>query len=183
MQRAASPIRPTQNIDGLVDKEIGAGMGAGAARDMPVSATAGEEDNGDEKGKEDEKTMDDGPEEDIEDSQDVQQPKVAHDPGQPSARQRALHDLLHMPFRTWCQDCLQGQGKDRYHLRIQDESGVPRIAIDYMFLTERGVTRQSEEADTWAKDGDCVTVLIMTYFKFKSIWAYPVEHKGTLRTE
>ena len=72
MQRAASPIRPTQNIDGLVDKEIGTDMGAGAARETPVSATAGEEENGDKTGKEDEKTMDDGPEEDIEETSSSQ---------------------------------------------------------------------------------------------------------------
>ena len=45
-----------------------------------------------------------GPEEDDERNFDVQQPRVAADPGQPTARERALHDLLHMPFRTWCYD-------------------------------------------------------------------------------
>ena len=123
-----------------------------------------------------------GPEEDTERDYDVQQPKVLADPGQPTARQRALHDLLHMPFRTWCYDCLQGQGKDRYHLRLEDEGGVPRIAMDYMFLTEKGITRSSSQADEWAKGGDCVTVLVLKDYKFKSIWAYPVEFKGTLQT-
>ena len=52
-----------------------------------------------------------------------------------------------------------------------------------MSLTERGVTRRASEADAWSKDGECVTVLILKDFRFKSIWAYPVEHKGTLRTE
>ena len=88
---------------------------------------------------------------DFERNYDFQQPKVLVDPGEPTAREKALHDLLHMPFQTWCYDCLQGQGKDRYHLRLEEEDGVARIAMDYMFLTERGVTRNSAEADEWAK--------------------------------
>ena len=182
---AASPIRP-QHIDGLAGGGKDRSTTSGKQEvDESVGAEAVVADGGisSEDGKEDEVTAQGGSGEDTEESQEVQVPKVATDPCQPTARARALHDLLHMPFRTWCYDCLQGQGKDRYHLRIQDESGVPRIAIDYMFLIERGVTRQASEADTWSKDGECVTVLILKDFRFKSIWAYPVEHKGTLKTE
>ena len=136
-----------------------------------------------DRGKADSDEAQNGSEEDARSDVEVQKPKVAPDPGQPTARERALHDLLHMPFRTWCYDCLQGQGKDRYHLRLEEEDGVARIAMDYMFLTERGVTRNSAEADEWAKGGECVTVLVMKDFRFKSIWAYPVEHKGTLQTD
>ena len=53
-----------------------------------------------------------GPEEDIERNFEVQKPNTLADPGQPSASERAIHDMLHMPFRTWCYDCLPGQGKD-----------------------------------------------------------------------
>ena len=134
-RNAASPISPNENCDvGPADTMRSTELGIDGAEESQADAAAGEGEKDGNEVKEDEVAVHDGSEEDIEDSQDVQAPKVAHDPGQPTERQRALHDLLHMLFRTWWQDCLQGQGKDRYHLRIQDESGVPRISIDYMLL-------------------------------------------------
>ena len=118
-----------------------------------------------------------------EESAEIVAPKVARDPMQPTANQRALHDVLHIPFREWCAECVQGRGKDRYHLRIADESGVPRVAMDYMFISERGITTNSSTADEWSKNGECIAVLVLKSFLHKSVWAYLVEAKGVLKSD
>ena len=118
MRQAANPIRPQQSINGFGEEDRSAkGGGTSVGKSVEAEARAQEEIGGDN-GKKDDMAMQDGPEEDIEKCQEVQTPRVAADPGQPTAAARALHDMLHMPFRTWCYDCLQGQGKERYHLRI-----------------------------------------------------------------
>ena len=113
-----------------------------------------------------------------ESSAEVVKPVIARDPMMPTSRQRAMHDILHIRFREWYADCVQGRGKDRYHLRLIDESNVPIIGMDYMFITERGVTHDSGTADEWSNNGECIAVLVMKDFLHKSIWAYPVEAKG-----
>ena len=131
-KREAISISP-QEIDGFAVAKRGTAdeEKQGEMSDQE-SAAAGGEVRSDGVGRAEDAEI--GPEEDDERNLNVQQPRVAADPGQPTARERALHDLLHMPFRTWCYDCLQGQGKDLYHLRLDDESGVPIIAMDYTFV-------------------------------------------------
>ena len=68
-------------------------------------------------------------------------------PENPTAEERATHYLTHCPYRSWCRACVLGRGRDRHHRRI-DGSGdlVPRIALDYMFFADYGITKTLEEA-------------------------------------
>ena len=43
--------------------------------------------------------------------QEGQAPKVLRDPGQPTARQREIHECIHIPFRAWCRECVLGRGR------------------------------------------------------------------------
>ena len=45
--------------------------------------------------------------------------------------------------------------------------------MDYMYLSEKGVTSKREEAPE-----DSITILVVKDFWHKSIWVYPVEGKG-----
>ena len=61
------------------------------------------------------------------------------DPGQPTPAEIAEHDLSHIPFRPWCADCVHGKAKDKQSRRLcgsYSESHVPRVRLDYCFLTE-----------------------------------------------
>ena len=102
------------------------------------------------------------------------------DPGQPSAEEKRLHDLTHIPYRGWCAKCVQGRGRDTYHGRIKEQSRVPRISMDFMFLTERGITIDRQEVD---KADECITILVLKDDMHKSIWAYPMEAKTIIKSE
>ena len=71
-------------------------------------------------------------------------PKIARDPGMPTAAQREAHDLTHFPFRRWCEHCVRGQATGDQHRSVSGEMGaseVPRLHMDYGFLKE-DVTRR-----------------------------------------
>ena len=66
-------------------------------------------------------------------------PRGIRDPGQPSAAERAEHDLSHIPARPWCRHCIRGKAKDKPSLKIRgaySENLIPRVRLDYCFLTE-----------------------------------------------
>ena len=109
--------------------------------------------------------------------------RILRYPGQPSAREKEIHRCIHIPFRAWCRECVLGRGRDRQHRRIDDEDGIPRVSMDYMFRTEYGIAKSIDEAEDRIKKGgglqrSCMTVMVLTDFRSKSVWAYPVEGKG-----
>ena len=102
-------------------------------------------------------------------------PRVLRDPGLPTQKQREEHDATHLPYRSWCSHCVRGSGRDTPSRKIKGEmaqSEVPRIHLDYCFFTENGKNEQGEEERT------SLTTLVMKESECKSLWAYPVMHKG-----
>ena len=121
-------------------------------------------------------------------AQEGHAPKLLPDPGQPTAREKEIHDAIHVPFRAWCRECVLGRGRDRQHRRVDDESGVPRVSMDYMFLSEYGISLSRDDADELIrKNGGLIkftmTVMVLKDFRSKSVWAYPVEGKGVTAAE
>ena len=39
-------------------------------------------------------------------------PRVARGPREPTSQERALHEITHIPLRTWCRHCMWGRSKD-----------------------------------------------------------------------
>ena len=110
--------------------------------------------------------------------------RAALRPEQPTAAERAAHDLTHCPYRSWCRACMLGRGRDRSHHRIDHRGDIiPRVALDYMFFTDYGITKTLEEAHELIEkhQGDIREVqptLVMKDYARGSVWAYPVDGKG-----
>merc|ERR1712197_159663 len=65
--------------------------------------------------------------------------RAARDPGQPTPEERARHELLRVPFRPWCEHCVEGKAADDPHSqRAPNESGgddgVPKVSVGYGFI-------------------------------------------------
>ena len=75
----------------------------------------------------------------------TQKPRIARAPKEPTSLERAIHEVTHIPIRTWCRHCMRGRGKDVYHTRIGGEQDVPRVGMDYMYMAERGLVSKPEE--------------------------------------
>ena len=75
--------------------------------------------------------------------------RPARDPGAPTAAMIAAHAATHLPYRSWCPDCVQGRRDNVVHRAIgADALEVPEVCFDYAF-----VRRQGEE--------ECITMLVM----------------------
>ena len=113
-------------------------------------------------------------------TEEAMTPRAARSPAKPGAKEVEDHDLSHCPPRSWCVHCVKGQAKDFRHETVRGdyaESLVPRVCMDYCFLTE-GVTKTEDSNANVETAKTSLTVLVMTETECRSIWAYAVEAKG-----
>ena len=110
--------------------------------------------------------------------------RAAVDPGQPTRGQREEHNLTHFPFRSWCRACVLGRAKDRPSRTIKAqfaESVLPRVRMDYCFLTEDVDKESGEHGETEIESArTTITVAVMQDSLTKSVWSYAVESKGSM---
>jgi hypothetical protein len=95
-----------------------------------------------------------------------QAPKAVTSPAQPTQKEKEEHELTHWPFRSWCQACVAGRGKDAPHKRVDRSSDeVPTVDMDYMFLPEAGRL-------------DMLTALVVKDTSSGAVVSISVEEKG-----
>jgi hypothetical protein len=92
--------------------------------------------------------------------------RPARDPGAPTQAMRDAHAATHLPFRSWCEECVQGRRDAPPHLRTKRGAGeVPEVAFDYAYF------RRDDEEHTQ-------TLLVMRDRDSKAIRGWVLEHKG-----
>jgi hypothetical protein len=97
---------------------------------------------------------------------EAREAKPARDPGAPTQAMRDAHAATHLPFRSWCDECVQGRRDAPPHCRSKRAAGeVPEVAFDYAF-----VRRDDEE--------EVATLLVMRDRDSKAIRAWVLERKG-----
>ena len=58
--------------------------------------------------------------------------KRASDPGCPTEQEREAHEATHLPYRSWCAECVDGRKRNPPHRRVHEELGVvPEVGMDY----------------------------------------------------
>ena len=57
--------------------------------------------------------------------------------------ERENHELTHLPYRSWCMDCVLGRGKKVPHLRqgVQERS-IPEVSWNYFFMGSEASTEK-----------------------------------------
>jgi hypothetical protein len=93
--------------------------------------------------------------------------KPLRGPCTPSAAEKAAHEATHLPFRSWCPECVAGRRNNPPHRTIkdQDDSTVPEVMLDYAFI------RREDEEHT-------LTILVMKDRGSRAVQAWRVEKKG-----
>ena len=56
------------------------------------------------------------------------------DPQLPTEEEVQMHQLTHLPYRSWCCQCIRGRGKALEHRRQNREHQVPEVHLDYCFM-------------------------------------------------
>ena len=94
---------------------------------------------------------------------ETQTPRAAKAPYTPSQREVDEHNLVHCPYRAWCEACVRGQAKDDCHRTITGvdaDSSVARVCLDYCFLTEKVKAQENEHLEE-VKSNVSMTILVM----------------------
>ena len=65
-------------------------------------------------------------------------PKIATKPCKPSQEEVDRHNAIHLPFRSWCDICVQGRGQEAAHRKNKDKEGHDQemIEIDYGYTIQ-----------------------------------------------
>ena len=98
-----------------------------------------------------EQAKDKGPSDDgevIESTEEEVQPRQVHrTPPLPTQSQLDEHRIDHLPYRSWCPECVEGFGREAAHTSHQNQARwVPVISCDYLFLSARGAFLRKEWA-------------------------------------
>ena len=70
------------------------------------------------------------------DSEDVQPLQKFSTPELPSRAAIEEHRIDHWPYRSWCEECCEGHGRERGHGSTDHK--IAMISIDYAFMTKKG---------------------------------------------
>ena len=97
---------------------------------------------------------------------DVVQPALCLPcPVTPSAREVEIHNLTHMPYRSWCRHCVAARRPNSHHRSVPSHRTLPLLAADYCFLGD-------------SEDAEKVTVLVACLYPSRAILATIVPAKG-----
>ncbi len=125
----------------------------------------------------------------IQDAEEETEPlKIAKGPPQPTQQQEEDHRITHNPYRTWCKWCIMGRALGEQH-GAGHASGVPRIGVDYFFITSGGVKKRDElefpltpEGDELCsaarKKGDVVKCIVVRCWETKNLFGHCIPCKG-----
>ena len=90
-------------------------------------------------------------------------------PREPSREERLLHEMTHLPYRSWCDHCVACKARaDPQRLldtAPEERRSIPTIEVDYAF----------GKIET---DKPTITVLLAIDTQSKMLASYPVESKG-----
>ncbi|CAE7226937.1 unnamed protein product [Symbiodinium sp. CCMP2592] len=99
-------------------------------------------------------------------------PRGLRAPRNPTAQERAEHELTHTPYQAWCEKCVEGKAREDPHRRREpsDDPVTPLVTMDYQFYSRDG--KEVEE------EASLATVLNLTDRATGWTLSVPVAHKG-----
>ncbi len=91
-------------------------------------------------------------------------PRTVAAPKQPSAEERAMHDLLHMTPAAWCESCILGNQLGNAHRMSTYEkkhSGATSVVLDYAYLATNGEWKSRDEPEPPASEIFATTLVMI----------------------
>ena len=94
--------------------------------------------------------------------------KLLRSPAAPTAAERAAHAPHHLPYRSWCDECVAGRRDNPAHRPVEcKDNSVHEVMMDYYF-----VRRQDET--------EVITILVLKERQSRAIQAWVVPNRSTL---
>ena len=102
----------------------------------------------------------------FEEPEEAKVSKPARDPLAPTQAEREAHEATHLPFRSWCAECVGGRRDNPPHTkRAPEEHQVAEVMLDYAFVRRQGET-------------ETMTVLLAKDRDSRAMRAWTMRHKG-----
>ena len=76
--------------------------------------------------------------------EEVDVTKIVPTPYAPSQSEIDEHCADHLPYRSWCKQCVEGFGLQDAHQCHSGEPRVPIVSMGYMIPSQRGIFERSE---------------------------------------
>ena len=115
-----------------------------------------------------------------ESEEDYQPKKLLPTPILPSPEEFALHRNDHIPYRSWCDHCVEGSGREAAHHHAKHgERVIPTVGFDYMYLGKKGFLLRDEYMQfNESERNEVQTVLVVRDSRSKALFAHAVPAKG-----
>lgn len=112
-----------------------------------------------------------------EEEEEARPAKAMNRQSMPTQAEIDRHRIDHVPYRSWCPECVEGFGRERAHHRSDLEGrSIPLFSCDYMYITQNGVFARDElpEEERTA----AVRVLVGKCSATQCLFAHAVPQKG-----
>ena len=76
-------------------------------------------------------------------AEDVQPVRIFKTPEMPPREEVEEHRVDHRPYRSWCDECREGAGREDAHSNVESHS-IARISMDYLLITRKGIYTNKE---------------------------------------
>ena len=87
-------------------------------------------------------------------TQEVAPLKAALASTKPPAADVEEHNVTHTPCMSWCDSCVEGRGFGEQRGRhVGRAHGIPRVGVDYWFITTCNLELRKELADEYPSPG------------------------------
>jgi hypothetical protein len=104
--------------------------------------------------------------------------KLLPDPGEPTSAEVEDHRACgHVPFRSWCQECVESRGSGEPHRARKGQRAVCVFAFDYLFIGRDGVPIRRQDLTEGREEVD-VKILIAKDTRGRAAFAHVIPQKG-----
>ena len=81
--------------------------------------------------------------------------KALPSPYMPTISEIRQHKTTHLPYRSWCDECVEAFAREWPHLRGESPNrrSIPIIHMDYAYLTEKGLFKVEDLTEEERKHG------------------------------
>ena len=91
----------------------------------------------------------------VETSDEVEPLKTAPSPTMPSAAEVEEHRISHIPFRSWCRECVIGRGLGEQRRRHQQrDHKIAIVGVDYFYIATKGIEKRQDMLDEYPLDAE-----------------------------